>query len=88
MESQDILIIYIRALSEYGLLSIFIILILLVSSLLKNTKLFVLLVALVIGGIVSEALLTLKVGHLFFLVILMLKNANVGNLQNNIKYHQ
>ena len=49
-------------------------------------KLFVLLVALAIGGIVSEALLTLKVGHLFFLVILMIKNPNVRNLQNNTKY--
>ena len=71
---------YFRALSEYGVLSIFVILILLISSLLKNRKLFVPLTALAIGALVSEALLTLKVAHLFFLVILMIKSSNDRNL--------
>ena len=47
----------------------------------RDSKWYGFLIAVLIGGIVSEALVTLKVGHLFFLILLFTRKNNENTPQ-------
>lgn len=72
-----------RLLSEYGLLAIMFLLFLLSKQSTKSFSNKLYIMAVLLGGVVSEAILTLKVGHLFFLSLLYFKEQDVFNTKNN-----
>lgn len=65
---------YFRVLSEYGLLALMIISAIILNNMRNNRFLIGYVVAILIGALVSEALVTLKVAHLFFLTLLFYGN--------------
>ena len=73
---------YFRILSEYGVISlVFIMTLILVC--VRRSKLTVwYAIALLTGALVSEAILALKVGHLFFLTLFFLKDPKDPNVKN------
>lgn len=70
---------YFRIVSEYGLLSLVFIIMLIFVRVRRSSYAAWYVIALLIGGLVSEAILTLKVGHLFFLTLFFLKDTNAKN---------
>lgn len=70
---------YFRILSEYGLISLIFILSFMFLCVRRHSVTIWYIVAILIGAVVSEAVLTLKVGHLFFLTLFFLKEPNDKN---------
>ena len=70
---------YFRVLSEYGLLALTTMSAIILYNIRNNHLLKWYIVAILIGAIVSEALVTLKVGHLFFLTLLFYGNNKEKN---------
>jgi len=73
---------YFRVLSEYGLLALAIMSAIILYNIRNNYLLKWYIVAMLIGAVVSEAMVTLKVGHLFFLTLLFYRNNNEKYTQN------
>ena len=80
-------VLYIRILSEYGFVGLIALISVLVyfARKINNVNYNIMLTALLIGGIVSEALITAKVAHLFFLTSFYLANkSNEKFISNHI----
>ena len=73
---------YFRVVSEYGLFALAIISAIILHNIRNNYLLKWYIVAMLIGAVVSEAMVTLKVGHLFFLTLLFYRNNNEKYTQN------
>jgi hypothetical protein len=69
-------ILYFRLLSEFGVVSVFLLTVLLLNLLYRRRKSFPYVFVLVVGGLTSEFILTLKVGHIFFMTYLYLVSGN------------
>ena len=63
---------YLRLISEFGLIAIIALFSLILALVFKNPKTMPYVLVLLIGGLVSEAIFSLKVGHLFFLTYMFL----------------
>ena len=72
---------YFRIVSEFGLIGIFALATVILYNIRRDSKWYGLLIAILIGGIVSEALVTLKVAHLFFLILLFTRKNNENTPQ-------
>lgn len=73
---------YFRILSEFGFIALALMLIVIFYNKGVDIRLNGLIIALLIAAIVSEAIVTLKVGHLFFLTLLFFKNHNEVTSKN------
>lgn len=69
-------IVYFRLLSEFGVVSVLLLTVLLINLLYRRRKSFPYVFVLIVGGLTSEFILTLKVGHIFFMTYLYLVSEN------------
>ena len=69
-------ILYFRLLSEFGVVSLLLLTVFLLNLLYRQLKSFPYVFVLIVGGLTSEFILTLKVGHIFFMTYLYLVNEN------------